>query len=226
MTDIWQDWENRYREAGVPLDAFWKDGIIDEKAYAGARPKVLFVLKEANSDEKVDLRGFLRKRLRYPTWFVLARWAAGFLRGFPSYEEIGRSRSLLHESLTRVAVINLKKVGGGAKSDPKAINAFAYLARDLLARQIREIHPDIVVACGVFDTLMWLCDFAAAYKVQHDAPIRDRNSGFWVIPWRHPSRAEGATSYNDLRAKVLGCSELSNLLLEPGPMAQRASPRS
>jgi hypothetical protein len=214
MSDIWQNWKDRYQKAGVELGNFWTDGIIDGDAYAKEKTKLLFVLREANAPkDSGDLCDILRRRFPSSMWFALARWAAGFHEGFPPYAEIKRRKNQdLHELLPRVAVMNLKKVGGGAKSDGRVINAFAYIARDLLVRQIQEIRPNIVVACGVFDTLIWLLDLDATPSgVKGYKPARERNSGFWVIPWRHPSRA-GAGHYGDLRDRVKGCSELSKLL--------------
>jgi hypothetical protein len=217
MTEIWHDWESRYRSADVPTDAFCTDGIVDMAAYQGTKPKLLFVLKEVNSPApgKWDLRRRLREHWD-PMARALAKWTAGILCGFrQSYHEVSKDRDLLHTSLCRVAVVNLKKVGGGATSDMNVINAFAYVAKDLLVRQIEEIRPDIVVAGGVFATLMWLLDLGVKpLSIRQGLPVRDNVRNLWVIPWRHPSRGDQARYYEQLGAVILRCPELSKQLGE------------
>ncbi|RJO73139.1 MAG: hypothetical protein C4523_02015 [Myxococcales bacterium] len=210
MEDLWQAFKDRYSGQGLPIDAFWEDGIFNEDAYRQARPKILFVLKEVNSQEQKDLRKFLKGGPRYPIWHAVARWAAGLTYGFPAYSEIGEKA---RAAFCGVAAVNLKKTGGSGSANMAEIAAYAYIARDLIVRQIEEIRPDVIVACGVFDILKWLFEFPIN-PTDPDRPVRETQGRFWVVPFRHPGRANmyGERYYSELKERVERVPELVSLL--------------
>ncbi len=88
-------------------------------------------------------------------WHTVARWSAGILNDFPKYEEIDKYDTY-KEWLSKIATVNLKKASGGSTADMAVINAYCYRDRELLLEQIIEIAPNIVVACGTIDVLIWL----------------------------------------------------------------------
>jgi len=58
--------------------------------------------------------------------------------------------------LSKIAVVNLKKASGGSWSDMAVVNAYAFHDRELLRRQIKDISPNLIVACGTMDQIIWL----------------------------------------------------------------------
>jgi len=201
MENILTAFKDRYQSLGLSIDAFWADGIFNEEVYQQARPKILFVLKEVNSSEQRDLREFLQDGPRYPTWYAVARWTVGLTQGFPSYTEL--NVDMLRSAFSGVSAINLKKTGGSGSSNMAEIAAYAYVTRDLIIRQIDEIKPDVIVACGVFDILKWFFEFPI-HPEHPDRPVKEASGRFWVVPFRHPARANmyGERYYSELKARV------------------------
>lgn len=78
----------------------------------------------------------------------------------------------------------------------------AFIDRRLLRRQIQEIGPQLVIACGTWDVLVWLLEL----EVDPDNPIaRPAYSQLveaWVLPCRHPARTNNRVSYDALRKRV------------------------
>lgn len=205
---IWEKWEEHYTAKGIDIDLISRDGILNDQCYSETRPKILFILKDTNDfvkehREEQDLRIHLKDGPAYQMWHAVARWAAGILKGFPPYEDIDNSATL-KDSLSRVAAINLKKVTGKSSADMTTINAYAHMDRDLLVEQIKMINPDIIVACGVFDPLIWLLDLNvhSSQLNQLDEPVSSSIIPAWVIPFRHPARVDSRATYEKLGAKV------------------------
>jgi len=196
MTDIWDRWTEHYKRLGIGPARICKDGIIDEQLFEQARRRVLFVMKEVNDFPGGDLRQMLRKGPRYQMWHATARWAAGLLADFPPYEEANRV-DVQRDSLRSIATINLKKTSGRARADMSVISACAHRDRNLLRQQILDIRPDVIVACGTFDVMVWLLGL----EVDCDDPRRKAvvYDGIVVIPWRHPSRVNNQETYEQLR---------------------------
>ncbi|MCH7859373.1 MAG: hypothetical protein IID14_06690, partial [Candidatus Marinimicrobia bacterium] len=150
------EWNNHYRSTGIDVDRICKDGIIDPVAYEKADSKILFILKDTNK-YRGDLRELLHDGPRFQMWHALARWAAGIQLGFPQFEEIDKP-DVMRTAFRSCAVINLKKTTGKAQANMSVINAYAHQDRRLLHKQIDEIKPDGIVACGTFDQMLWLLD--------------------------------------------------------------------
>jgi hypothetical protein len=192
---LWDEWGSHYQRNGV-AHKICRDGIVNTDLFQKACIRALFVMREANmkgQDDAVDLRKLFYEK----PWSDPGRWAAGILAGFPPYTEVDAVLSAA--SFRSIAVINLKKASGGTgTADPSVINAYAWLDRELLRRQIRSIDPKIIIACGTFDALIWLLDL----RVNPDHPARplDSPSGIHVVPFRHPSQdPRRERTYNRLR---------------------------
>ena len=195
---IWDDWEMHYRQLGLDARNICKDGIVDEEEFGKVNRRVLFVLKETNDAPGLDLREFLAQGPKYGCWHVIARWAVGLLEGFPSHNEITIDR--MKSALRRVAVINLKKLTGKEVADPSVVGAFALRDRRLLLQQIMEIQPHLIIGCGTFETLEWLLELDVEPNNPSGNPVRHAQTGAWVVPIRHPSRANSA-HYEELKEK-------------------------
>lgn len=198
---MWQRWREHYTQIGISSTKICKDGIVDYETYVQANRKVLFVMKEVNQWDGGDLREMLRKGPRYQMWHTVARWAAGILRGFPPFDEIDKYEVLV-ESIRSIATINLKKTSGEASADMSVINAFALMDRQLLLDQIQMINPDIIVAGGTFDSLIWLLDLAVDPEHPGSRAVSDPQRSITVVPWRHPSRVDNRETYDGLREIV------------------------
>ncbi len=203
MTDeeIWAKWGQHYVKLGIDPKGICRDGIIDVTAYRHSKPRILFVMREVNDFPEGDLRVMLSKGPKYQMWHTVARWASGILNGFPPFEEID-TWTAMKDSIRSIATINLKKITGGSTADMSIVNAFAFRDRDLLLEQIELIDPEIIIAAGTFDTLVWLLELEVYPEKPLDRPVPEKVYGLQVIPWRHPGRADNRETYEELKKKM------------------------
>ena len=161
------------------------------------------MLKEPNHSPGADARDQLNKGEQHGVWYALARWAVGRQDGFPPYEPIASDRLRLNAALRRLAVINLKKISGGASADGSEINRFAVRDRALLRQQIRALDPEMILACGTFDVLPWLLEAELPEgSIERDAVWL--RGGRRLIRWRHPARSRGLVDYLALQGRAAG----------------------
>lgn len=193
---LWKRWQDSY-----PADTLLtKDGAGAE--YSSATRRILVVLKEPNASPGTDARDQLNKGVQHQVWYALARWCCGLLRGFPNYDIIAHDRALLSEALRSVAVINLKKVSGGATADGASIHRYAIRDRELLREQIRGLTPHLILACGTFEPMLWLLE--RDLPVDATGDLVDIATGAVLIRWRHPARSHGRQDYDNLRELTSG----------------------
>ena len=128
------------------------DGIVSEKDYENANPKILWILKEANStgeDGSWDMRGHIRLKLKTDKG-ILKGWSStfkkiiyvtnGILNKLSWNDELyhpGYKPSVIDE-LKKVAYINLKKTGGGASANDKELREYYDYSKNLLHAHINE----------------------------------------------------------------------------------------
>jgi hypothetical protein len=133
---------------------FVDDGVIDLAAFSLAKRKILWVLKDANDPEQGawSLREVIRDSLldssRWQYTFglpVQISWAV--LNGEEDYAKVPQSEKIA-DVLKQTAFINLKKVGGGAKSDSVEIAQFYKKDKALIKEQVEAIAPDIIINCS------------------------------------------------------------------------------
>ena len=195
---LFDEWAEFYRLKGIDTKGFSSDGIIDEARFEKANQRILFVLRETNDFEGGDLRSFLNKTLKWQLWHTVGRWAYGILNDFPDYHECD-DRHKIHDAITQVAVINLKKITGRGVSDLDEINETAHRDKEFIRREVDIIDPKVIVACGTRGHLVWL--FAL-----DDLPRQDKlalsysKNGLYLFT-RHPARIRGKNqdSYNELK---------------------------
>lgn len=131
-----------------------KDGVVNPLEYQNSNPKILFILKEANRYPGGDLRAFLAKGGRVPTWKTVALWVYCLrqLVNDPNWslswnERPQDTQEFRAEQLKSIAFLNVKKISGGHTSDMKKVKEFQNKDADLLRQQIDIYDPDIVI-CG------------------------------------------------------------------------------
>lgn len=129
---------------------FAKDGIIDHKQWGLEKYKILFVLKEVNSDkDNFDLRDFLKfggSPTYWKTWNNVTRWTKAILEGGDYLRKVSKEEKT--KWLSRVAAINLKKVGGKSEADDAEIRKYAINDSKEILEQIELYNPDIIICCG------------------------------------------------------------------------------
>ena len=131
---------------------FIDDGVFDPETFNAQKTKILFVLKEADWNgvpgQRENLCSILLNKDggSWKTWNNIARWSKAILDN-ENYPE-NLSCEERHNTLRRIAAINLKKQAGGAYANGKSLIDFATNDADFLKRQIDEIAPDIIIGCG------------------------------------------------------------------------------
>lgn len=136
------------------------DGILDYDTYSLLpcdKPRVLWVLKEANSPENkrftfsdllVEDNKEYNKKVDTPTLKRVIYTSYGILNGFVKYGDmpsIYGEESEVYAAARQIAYINIKKIPGGTYANDKRI-ADAYREnKQLLLDQLREYRPNIVI---------------------------------------------------------------------------------
>jgi hypothetical protein len=195
---LWSDWQKHYERIGISPEGICQDGIIDIATYNKAKVKILFILKDVNDWPSGDLRDMLKKGPVDQIWHAVARWASGLLLGFPSFSSID-TKQIMTQSIQSVAVINLKKYSGYSSIGPRILNAFAKNDHKLLLAQINMIKPDLIIACGTFDPLIWLLDLDVDPLDPWAKPVIAKRLSAWVVPFRHPTMVNNRITYSSLK---------------------------
>jgi|SRR5580698_1685526 hypothetical protein len=134
---------------------FIKDGIINVDLWQTAKPRILFLLKEAygapgtTANDNWDLRERLRNDgPRWQTWVPAARWSYAIQeiasRGF---SEFPNDDDAIARALLSSAIVNIRKSGGGSASSSTELRNCVRDDGWFLRKQIDLIDPRIVV-CG------------------------------------------------------------------------------
>lgn len=138
------------------------DGIVDLDSYHAAPKKILWVLKEVNSEDDDgdwDLREAIRelktehgiKKGWDKTFSSIVYVTYGILHS-KKWDEIPYTYDdpSVVDVLKSIAYINVKKFPGGARANPDEIRQ-AYLDnKELLWDQINLINPEIIIFGGTF----------------------------------------------------------------------------
>ncbi len=162
-----------YRSGPIVLD-----GPVDAKLYCGASPRILWVLKEAHLKKKdgkksgFDLREFLgdEPHRRQSTWgstfSAVTKVSYGLLKN-KKWGTWAKSPRSLVEYLRYVAVININKRGGDARSKAAVLERGADKFAVIVAKQIRLLRPDVLIAAGTRKLLGDVDSSVALVKAYH-----------------------------------------------------------
>lgn len=144
--------------------AFVRDGIIDVAEYLKAPIKILWILKEANSEKDNSLDD-MRPNLKTlndennnihpdwgPTWRPIAYAMYGVFEEM-NYIDIpdmnGNAREIV-KHMSKIAHINLKKYGGGSTAKPDILQKFYNSYKEFIHEQIEIINPDVMIFGNTF----------------------------------------------------------------------------
>jgi hypothetical protein len=126
------------------------DGITDYNEFSKVSPKILWILKEVNQNgtpHADDLRNFLPDVRRYPKWkrtYKVMMQATYAILNNCTYAEIPPVDQI-YDILRKVAVINIKKIGGNSNSNHTIIKKTYSKNRSIILDQIESISPDIII---------------------------------------------------------------------------------
>ena len=142
LEKLFEQWQEKYR-----FDAFIRDGIVDPERYE--HPHILFVLRDMNCGVETDLRQHLFDHgSGWRTWNNVARWTHALLDGcgdYPQHMPKERRRDLVR----RIAAVNIKKEGGGSRSNAGKLSAAAEEQGDMLYSELCLCQPELIVCCGL-----------------------------------------------------------------------------
>jgi hypothetical protein len=142
---------------------------VNPHKYFKSPYKILWILKEANDTEANeegiigdwDLRGLISKGItEYPKWkrtylpIVYSVW--GIFNDFCQWENMDDydNANEMLDVLQNIAIINIKKMPGGAKSSDTVISKAYQMFKDILLQQIAVYEPEIIIFGGTIHHFM------------------------------------------------------------------------
>ncbi len=128
------------------------DGIIDTEKYLNAKYRILWILKEANSDETwsyldkfKDTEWLYKCGKSIPSLKRIIYTTYGILRDCEWYDIPDANDEKSFTPLQEIAILNIKKIPGGSTSDTNEIQKAYFENRDLLQKQIATYNPNVII---------------------------------------------------------------------------------
>ncbi|MDF0714845.1 hypothetical protein PY092_01690 [Muricauda sp. 334s03] len=210
LNQLFKKWEN---ETPDYQGKFIKDGINNEDLYLKAKTKILFLTKEPNNpkQEAGDFREWWKEGLKYTFSHRLAEWSYGILKDFPEFELMWHDKEGFKNVIFHVAFMNVKKIGGGGKSNYSEMEKHLLQNKEWLLKQIEIIEPDIIITGltwgklrnKLFDTVEWK---SSGYNITIG---RYKNSK--IIDFYHPSARNAAAASYSLLGNVISSKRFQEL---------------
>lgn len=151
---LFQEWANRPIHIGKK---FITDGVVDRDTWQGANPKILFLGKEAYGGS-FDLCEEIRESAPYKNWYTVAEWAYAITEVLstgvlPEFRPAGvlETWEQYNSWLRKIAFVNIKKSSGDRASEKENLMSYVESDKDLLAQQIDELNPDVVLCCYTYE---------------------------------------------------------------------------
>lgn len=152
------DWKKEY-----PHDArFVRDGAVDWNVWVSRKsPKVLFLLKEAYTDEPngFDLRDYVRQWRKWKgTWqgaAIVTKAIHDAANGRILFDKTSFEEERA-ELLQSIAIVNIKKAYGDSKSHYDDLLEYARRDAGRIIKEIEMLEPDVIVCGGT----RWLLEEA------------------------------------------------------------------
>jgi hypothetical protein len=168
------------------------DGVVDFEHYFGCKNRIMWVLKEPNSEGEVEpwsMRDTLRKlkdesgikkgwektfsSIVYVTYGIIndQNWSSiPYVYDNPDIVDILKS----------IAYINIKKDPGGSKSNYSELMESAQLYKEIIFKQLDLIRPEIIICGGTFDFLDSI-SVGSTFKNFNQGPLKAYSNGNQLI---------------------------------------------
>lgn len=188
---------------------FIRDGILNVSEYLKSPIKILWILKEAHSDDNSlsDMRPNLISLsdnenpdnidpLWGPTWRTVANVTYGIfekknMKDIPNMN--GNAPEVL-KHMHRIAHINVKKYAGGSIAVDSELSRFYKTYKELLHEQIEIINPDVMIFGGTFGLFSEY--FEAKEKIAEWLPVYKYKEKL-LIDTYHPANRKDKVEYCD-----------------------------
>lgn len=135
---LFKEWKEEY-----DMNIFIEDGIVDRKQYK----HILFILREMNTRENIDLREYLQSGGYYHTWNNITRWTQALIDKDILYPKDITNNQRKHY-LSQIAIINLNKAGGYSKTNGKRLLKTVQTQYHYIYEEIYMCDPDMIICCG------------------------------------------------------------------------------
>jgi len=144
----------------VNKEKFTDDGIVSAEHFGFWNPRIVFVLKEVNTDHcnGFSLRSFLAAGAKNEggykdgsrTWAPIQRWLAKYGREIDCSGKIQVGQNNRKTVLRTIAAINLNKLPGGSTTDNAQLAVDAKSQGDLIRKQVETYYgkPTVFACCG------------------------------------------------------------------------------
>ena len=182
-----------------------EDGIIKREIFSREKIRLLIVVKEPNKTNHNDQGGsFIRewgeRRPNYSFAHRVAELSYGILENFPQYDRISQDKEMRFSVLKRIALINVKKTGGGSTSSDKVIMNAVRDNKDTILSQIKTISPTHILFGLSNNNIIELLIGKAILRPTGWGCHAGEWNGIKVIAFYHPSARVGpAALYSFLK---------------------------
>ena len=203
LEDHFAAWRTYY---GAQAHRFVADGVIGSHSeYSSSPRRLLFLLKEAHDRNGIlDACGFdLRVLFREPGRFTghsktverrLAQWTQDI------WDVISRTSPHVTEPIRSVAVMNLKKLAGGACTIDHELKDATLRDRWFILEQIRLLEPQVMICGGTF---LFLRQIQPEWTAIDERHLLFRRESTILLNHHHPSAwATAARRHRDMMAAL------------------------
>ena len=181
------------------------DGIIEPEKYLNAKYRILWVLKEANSESVTwsYLENFKKREWLFrcgksvPTLKIVIYTTYGILRDCEWFEIPDASDEESFEPLQEIALINIKKIPGDGNSEDGEIQQAYYDNQELLKRQIETYNPNVVIFGNTLQ-YFYKSDFdgletAEKQYTEYGNAFYDTGDKLYIHTWHPAYHKKGST---------------------------------
>lgn len=188
-----------------PAKSFVSDGIINEKYWQSCKPKILILIKEVNSEEDDfksisalvnDKIGHKSQLWKYVAWHNIGRVTNGLLKVHQNKQiiSIQNAEKERQQVLKNIAVMNIKKIPGGASSDDEKIMLHAKKYQNFIQEEIEAINPDIIILGGTYKYLKEILQLEKqAYRIH-----KDPNNRVYINAYHPSARIKKGKYYTEV----------------------------
>lgn len=153
------------------------DGAISNE-YDKCNPRIMWILREPHGGGGNSLIEYVNN-LSNPyenksnwgsTYSVISKVTYGILNNYLPFGEWIYNIPELLKSLSKIAIINLNKLGGGSKINWGLFKNNVLRQKMIIKQQISILHPNIIICGGT-----WY--FLVEYKIIEDIKLNDKSAG-------------------------------------------------